>query len=92
MRKVTCLIMAMVMVFLVIGITQHANADQCYVQIKIKSGTHVVKVDGETFRFGPGRYTLDCRCMAPRIYIDGRMIPLYPNQMHGGNVYKIKVR
>jgi len=92
MRKLTSLIMIITMIFLVMGITQYASADQCYVQVKIKRGTHIVEVDGEKLRLGPGRYTLDCKCLAPRIYIDGQMIPLYPNQLHGGNVYKIKVR
>lgn len=80
---------------LVMGIAfttvQSSDASQCYVKIKVKSGTHSVKIDGRHINLGPGKHTFRCKCVGPIIWIDGQLIPLYPNQLYG-NTYKIVVR
>jgi hypothetical protein len=75
------------------GLAEKAYADNCFVQITLKSGGHSIKVDGREIgdNLGPGRYTLECKCMGPIVWIDGQLIALYPNQRYG-NAYKINVR
>ena len=94
MRKITLLVvLVLVMGFGLSSLVQDAQAgSDCFVQITIKSGTHDVKIDGREIgsNLGPGRYTLECKCMGPIVWIDGQLISLYPNQRYG-NVYKIKV-
>jgi hypothetical protein len=92
MKKLSVFLILIFIMGMIFATVQPSDASQCYVKIKIKSGIHSVKVDGHHSNLGPGRYLFKCKCMAPIIWIDGQLVPLYPNQRYGGNTYKIIVR